>query len=63
MYVCEHGKPKPKQDIGKSGACRVRSFTLFKVVFSLLIAFLVSLEGSAIEMKPAALASEDTALS
>ena len=32
----------------------------FKVAFSLLIAFLASLEGFAIKLKPTALASEDT---
>ena len=38
-------------------------FTLFQVAFGLLIAFSTSLEGSAIEMKPTAPVSVDTAVS
>ena len=42
---------------------KARCFTLFQVVFSLLIAFSTSLEGSVIEMKPAALFPVDTKVS
>ena len=45
---------KTKQQSSKSGTPRARFFALFKVVSSLLIAFLASLEGSVIEMRPAA---------
>ena len=38
-------------------------FTLSQVAFSLPIAFATSLEGSVIEMKPATLAPQDTAVS
>ena len=38
-------------------------FTLFEVAFSLLIAYSTSLEGSVIEIKPAAPVPVDTAVS
>ena len=43
--------------------CYSSFFTLFQVAFSLPIAFSTSLEGSVIEMKPATLAPQDTAVS
>ena len=42
---------------------RTRFFALFQVAFSLPIGFSASLEGSVIEMNPAALAAEDSAVS
>ena len=44
-------------------ALRARFFTLFQIAFSLPIGFSASLEGSVIELKPAALVPQDTAVS
>ena len=48
---------------GTVGTPRARFFALFKVVSSLPRAFSASLEGSVIQMKPAALAPEETVVS
>ena len=62
-YTTCNGKYAEDQPRGlKSGTPRTRFFALFQVAFSLPIGFSASLEGSVIEMNPAALAAEDSAL-
>ena len=65
MYVHAESQTNTKpnrHDRGKSGARRLHFFMLFKVAFSLLIAFLAGLKGSVIKMKLAALAPDNDKL-
>ena len=56
---------RPSQALGRPGPRTViaRFLMLFQAVFSLPIAFSKSLEGSVMEMKPATLPLQDTAIS
>ena len=64
-YIMCNGKYAEDQHSrgSKRGTPRARFFALFKVASSLPRAFSASLEGSVIQMKPAALAPEETVVS